>query len=122
VGPFLAEKKLKRAKSPALDSSGHTVFGDVQVCGVDGKDLGVIAKKQLNPGLIFGYGGRVITKSEMTNSTKTLNKGYYVLVGHSDTYVDAHLRLSILVFFSYFYVLFLSYLLCLCLELGLKSF
>jgi hypothetical protein len=90
----LREKKLKWAKPPALDSSGHIVFDEVQVCGVDGKGVGVIAKKQLNPGLIFGYGGRVITKSEMTNRAKTLNQGRYVLEGNSDTYFDAHPRLS----------------------------
>ena len=80
---LLREKKLKWASVPAMTPTGILRSAEVELRGISGKGIGVFAKKSIDRGTIFGYGGVQVSRDYFIAQQKKSNRIiYHLLLAH----------------------------------------
>ena len=87
---LLREKKLKWASVPAMTPTGILRSAEVELRGISGKGIGVFAKKSIDRGTIFGYGGVHVCSDYFRANQKRLSRVSYVILLSSGAYIDPH--------------------------------
>ena len=62
----------------------------MELRGISGKGIGVFAKKSIDRGTIFGYGGVQVSRDYFIAQQKKSNRIIYVISLTSGAYIDAH--------------------------------
>ena len=71
---LLREKKLKWASVPAITPTWILRSAEVELRGISGKGIGIFAKKSIDRGTIFGYGGVHVCSDYFRANQKRLSR------------------------------------------------
>ena len=62
----------------------------MELRGISGKGIGIFAKKSIDRGTIFGYGGVHVCSDYFRANQKRLSRVSYVILLSSGAYIDPH--------------------------------